>query len=57
MPRLGIYLSEDIVKSLREYCAREWGNHYNLSAIIQKAIKEFLERQIEVRSINPRESS
>jgi predicted transcriptional regulator len=45
MPRINIYLSADLQKRLAEYREREWGNHHSLSAIVQKAIKEFLDRE------------
>ena len=51
MARLGIYLSNELAKQLRDYCQREWGNHYSLSAIIQKAVKEFLEKENGKKSI------
>ena len=45
MPRTSIYLSAELQKRLAEYREREWGNHHSLSAIVQKAIKEFLDRE------------
>ncbi|MBA7601436.1 hypothetical protein ES703_08509 [subsurface metagenome] len=45
MPRVNIYLSAELQKRLAEYREREWGNHHSLSAIVQKAIKEFLDRE------------
>jgi len=45
MPRTNIYLSAALQKRLAEYREREWGNHHSLSAIVQKAIKEFLDRE------------
>jgi len=45
LPRVNIYLSTDIQKRLAEYREREWGNHHSLSAIVQKAIREFLDRE------------
>jgi len=45
VPRVNIYLSADIQKRLAEYLKREWGGHYSLSAIVQKAIKEFLDKE------------
>ncbi|HUV56034.1 MAG TPA: hypothetical protein VMV84_02255 [Dehalococcoidales bacterium] len=45
MPRVSIYLSVDIRKRLDDYREREWGGHHSLSAIVQKAIKEFLDKE------------
>jgi len=45
MARISVYLSEEIKNRLAEYCHRVWGNHHSLSAIIQRAIKEFLDRE------------
>ncbi len=45
MPRVNIYLADDVQKRLAEYREREWGSHHSLSAIVQKAIKEFLDRE------------
>lgn len=45
MPRVNIYLSAEIKERLAEYREREWGGHHSLSAIVQKAIKEFLDRE------------
>ena len=45
MPRVNIYLSAEIQERLAEYREREWGGHHSLSAIVQKAIKEFLDRE------------
>ena len=47
MPRVNIYLSDEIKERLAEYREREWGIHHSLSAIIEKAIKEFLDREEE----------
>ena len=47
MPRINIYLTADLQKRLAEYRQREWGNHHSLSAIVQKAIKEFWDREEE----------
>ncbi len=45
MPRIHLYLTTDLQKRLADYRQREWGNHHSLSAIVQKAIKEFLDRE------------
>jgi len=45
MARINVYLSEEIKKRLAEYRHRVWGNHHSLSAIIQRAIREFLDRE------------
>jgi len=45
MPRVNIYLSTEIQKRLAEYREREWGGHHSLSAIVQKAIREFLDKE------------
>ena len=45
MPRVNVYLSVEVHKRLAEYREREWGNHHSLSAIVQKAIREFLDRE------------
>jgi len=45
MPRVGVYLSAEVQRRLAEYREREWGSHHSLSAIVQKAIKEFLDRE------------
>ena len=47
VPRVNIYLSAEIKERLAEYLEREWGGHHSLSAIVQKAIKEFLDREEE----------
>ena len=47
MPRINVYLSEETKERLAEYRHRVWGNHHSLSAIIQRAIKEFLDREDE----------
>ena len=43
MPRVNIYLSTEVQKRLAEYREREWGSHHSLSAIVKKAIREFLD--------------
>ena len=45
MPRVNVYLSVELQKRLAEYREREWGNHQSLSAIVEKAIKGFLDRE------------
>jgi len=45
MPRVNIYLSADIHKRLADYREREWGGHHSRSAIVQKSIKEFLDKE------------
>ena len=45
MPRVNIYLSSELQKRLADYREREWGGHHSLSAIVQKAIKQFLDRE------------
>jgi len=45
MPRINAYLSEEIKKRLADYRYRVWGNHHSASAIIQRSIKEFLDRE------------
>jgi len=45
MARINIYLSDELQKRLGDYREREWGNHHSLSAIVQKAIKQFLDRE------------
>ncbi|MBA7507864.1 hypothetical protein ES706_06593 [subsurface metagenome] len=45
MSRINVYLSEETKNRLAEYRHRVWGNHHSLSAIIQRAIKEFLDRE------------
>jgi len=45
MPRVSIYLSDEIQKRLADYREKEWGSHHSLSAIAQKAIKEFLDKE------------
>jgi len=45
MPRINIYISTELQEALAEYRVREWGGHHSLSAIVQKAIKQFLERE------------
>jgi len=45
MARINIYLSDELQNRLGDYREREWGNHHSLSAIVQKAIKQFLDRE------------
>ena len=45
MPRVNVYLSEEIKERLAEYRHRVWGNHHSLSAIVQRAIREFIDRE------------
>ena len=55
MPRIHIYLTAEVHKRLAEYREREWGNHHSLSAIVQKAIREFLDREKEKAAREERE--
>lgn len=45
MPRVNIYFSTELHKRLAEYLQIEWGGHHSLSAVVQKAVKEFLDRE------------
>ncbi len=45
MPRIHIYLTAGVQKRLAEYREREWAGHHSLSAIVQKAIREFLDKE------------
>ena len=54
MPRVSIYLSDEIKKRLADYREREWGGHHSLSAIVQKAIKEFLDKEEKREEVQPK---
>lgn len=43
--RVNIYFSDNTKQRLDEYRQRLWGNHHSISAIVQRAVKEFLERE------------
>lgn len=45
MPRVNIYFTEPTLKELKEYLEREYSGHRALSLVVQKAIKEFLEKE------------
>jgi len=45
MARINIYLTEETRNRLASYRQRVWGNHHSLSAIIQRAIREFLDKE------------
>ena len=47
MPRIHIYLTKETSEQLTDYLKKEWGGHYNQSAVVQKAIKEFLDKERE----------
>lgn len=47
MERINVYLSEETHQWLKEYRQRVWGSHHSVSAIVQRAIREFLEREAE----------
>ena len=38
-------MSSELQKRLADYREREWDGHHSLSAIVQKAIKQFLDRE------------
>ena len=46
--RINIILTEDMFLRLAEYKERVWGDHHATSAILQRALKEFLDSQDEI---------
>ena len=45
MPRVNVYLSKATQEALGEYRQRVWGGHHSVSAIVQRALREFLEKE------------
>jgi len=45
VPRINIYITADLEERLKAYRQREWSGHHSLSAIVQKAVREFLDRE------------
>jgi len=53
MPRKHIYFTEDTLKELQRFVKKEYGNHRAMSLVVQKAVKQFLEKE-NVRQGNAR---
>jgi len=45
MARTTITLSDEVLKRLQDYIDKKYGEHRVLSMVIEKAIKEFLEKE------------
>jgi len=47
VPRINIYITAELEERLKAYRQREWSGHHSLSAIVQKAVREFLDKEEE----------
>ena len=54
--RIDIYLSAELQERLAEYRKREWGGLHSLLDIVQKSIREFLDKKEEKKAVEPAET-
>lgn len=45
--RISVFIKDDIWKRFQEYKKQVWGDSQSTSAIIQRALREFLDRESE----------
>ena len=45
MPRQIIYFTKDTFKQLKDFIEEKYGQHKAMSLTVQRAVKEFLERE------------
>lgn len=46
MPRVNIYFTEEVHQRLKEYIAKNYSGHRAVSSTVQRAVKEFLEKEL-----------